>query len=449
MKEKKKMKPLLLPIIALLLWPAAASAQWVFDGAFPDNVDRQFSSVHGVAVDPDGKIWVQPFSATDSVQVAELGNTFQAVRVIYVFNEDGSEAAMSPIKFLTIGGVVDTLGGALIGGAWDGKSGRGVTTDADGNIIASQWKTLYKIDYQTGAGMAKVRFPDFCALAEAATDGQGNVFVGSVCPPQPIVMLDTDLNVLGNAVDFVYGFSRDFAVSPNGNRIFWAGYTTSAVIEYARADEFSAFDSLGVVIPGMDSESMDVGPDGYLWVGAGSVNDLPNDYPGFATNWEIQTHYAFDIDNLAINTIPVSLGSIAWDGGGDGRPRGIDFSPNGEFAYVSQFNNPAPSVQRFRFGAVAVEQNDTVIPESYTLSQNYPNPFNPSTQINFTLKESGIADLRVYDVLGREVDVLVNELLQAGSYTASFDAKDLSSGQYLYVLKVGGQRLTGRMVLIK
>ena len=150
-----------------------------------------------------------------------------------------------------------------------------------------------------------------------------------------------------------------------------------------------------------------------------------------------------------VDTVPVALESMTWDGGGNGRPRGIAFSPDGMTAYICQFSQPAPSVQKMTKGPTAIERDETGIPESFTLSQNYPNPFNPSTQIRFSLKESGVADLRVYDVLGREVDVLVNELLQAGSYTATFDAGELSSGSYLYVLQFNGRRLTGNMMLIK
>ncbi len=83
------------------------------------------------------------------------------------------------------------------------------------------------------------------------------------------------------------------------------------------------------------------------------------------------------------------------------------------------------------------------------LSQNYPNPFNPSTAIRFQLPASGITHLAVYDVLGREVSVLVDGSLAAGQHTATFDARSLTSGVYLYQLTSGGQTITKRMLLIK
>jgi hypothetical protein len=83
------------------------------------------------------------------------------------------------------------------------------------------------------------------------------------------------------------------------------------------------------------------------------------------------------------------------------------------------------------------------------LEQNYPNPFNPSTQIRFSLRTSDFARLTVYDVLGREVAVLVNETLPAGSHSVNFDASGFTSGVYLYKLEAGGMVQTKRMTLVK
>ena len=87
--------------------------------------------------------------------------------------------------------------------------------------------------------------------------------------------------------------------------------------------------------------------------------------------------------------------------------------------------------------------------DEFTLLQNYPNPFNPSTQIRFTLQSSHVTRLTVYDILGREVAVLVNGTMSAGSHTVTFDASQLTSGVYLYKLEAGGETMIRRMTLIK
>ena len=73
---------------------------------------------------------------------------------------------------------------------------------------------------------------------------------------------------------------------------------------------------------------------------------------------------------------------------------------------------------------------------NYNLSQNYPNPFNPSTQIKYSLAQDADVTLKVYDMLGTEVAKLVNETQTAGNHTINFNARDLSSGVYIYRLKV-------------
>jgi hypothetical protein len=85
----------------------------------------------------------------------------------------------------------------------------------------------------------------------------------------------------------------------------------------------------------------------------------------------------------------------------------------------------------------------------YALEQNYPNPFNPTTTIRYSLKETGKVSVRVYDVMGREVKVLVDGVQGAGEYSVVMDATGLSSGVYVYQLRVGGLLLTRKMVLVK
>ena len=85
----------------------------------------------------------------------------------------------------------------------------------------------------------------------------------------------------------------------------------------------------------------------------------------------------------------------------------------------------------------------------FNLSQNYPNPFNPTTLIRYTIAGSKEVKLGVYDILGREVAVLVNERRGPGSYEVTFDGSGLSSGVYVYRLIVGNFVESRKMVLMK
>jgi hypothetical protein len=111
-----------------------------------------------------------------------------------------------------------------------------------------------------------------------------------------------------------------------------------------------------------------------------------------------------------------------------------------------------------------LEPVSTRIPSDYKLSQNYPNPFNPSTKIKFDIPLSplsslpaserergagGFVTLKIYDILGREVAMLVNEQLKPGTYEVEWDGSNYPSGVYYYRLITGEFSETKRMVLIK
>lgn len=98
---------------------------------------------------------------------------------------------------------------------------------------------------------------------------------------------------------------------------------------------------------------------------------------------------------------------------------------------------------------ISVQNTSTEIPTKYFLSQNYPNPFNPSTVISFQLPVAGDVSLKVYDIQGREVQSLINERLNAGTYETTFEAGSLTSGVYLYKIQCGYFSDVKRMVLIK
>ncbi len=92
---------------------------------------------------------------------------------------------------------------------------------------------------------------------------------------------------------------------------------------------------------------------------------------------------------------------------------------------------------------------DVTGPLTFELEQNYPNPFNPSTNIKFSVPESGNVKLSVYNLVGEEVAVLVNGFSQAGFFEVTFDASNLSSGVYLYKLQSANSVQTKKMMLLK
>ena len=98
-------------------------------------------------------------------------------------------------------------------------------------------------------------------------------------------------------------------------------------------------------------------------------------------------------------------------------------------------------------GIVSSESEE--LPAEVTLSANYPNPFNPETTIRYALPQAGKVRLVVYDLLGHEVEILVDQSKPAGDHTVRFGADNLASGLYVYRLQAQGKTIVRTMILVK
>jgi hypothetical protein len=107
--------------------------------------------------------------------------------------------------------------------------------------------------------------------------------------------------------------------------------------------------------------------------------------------------------------------------------------------YYDRYNAPATSVQQMGSG----------LPAAYILKQNYPNPFNPTTAIEFGIPKNEFVQLKVYDLLGREVQTLVSENLSAGTYKVKLNGQNLAAGVYMYRLQAGNFVETRKLTLLK
>lgn len=97
----------------------------------------------------------------------------------------------------------------------------------------------------------------------------------------------------------------------------------------------------------------------------------------------------------------------------------------------------------------AVKHENSAVVSRFSLDQNYPNPFNPSTTIRYSTPKAGWVNLKVYNLIGKEVAQLVNSDQAAGTHIVKFDASNLSSGIYFYELRMGGNITTRKMLLLK
>ena len=250
----------LISLLALVLFVAMGStyAQGsTYSGPLPDATFMGSTGGHGVAVDPDGKVWCEFYGATEKIfNGTDTVNT----RAVYVFNADGTPAPFSPITTVTVGGVTDTLF----------NSNRGMREDNNGNILVASFDIIYRLNYLTGEGMGKVQ-TDGVTMTAPAVDAMGNVFTGPVIPGNPIKLWTTDFTFLSDAVPAAVGFSRSLEVSHDGNTIYWTGFSNNQILIYTRPDEFSDFALVDSILQGFACESPTWSRDGnLLWLSAGN-----------------------------------------------------------------------------------------------------------------------------------------------------------------------------------
>jgi len=111
--------------------------------------------------------------------------------------------------------------------------------------------------------------------------------------------------------------------------------------------------------------------------------------------------------------------------------------------------NWAPSKRVIVRNATGIEKLPTAVPGKFELKQNYPNPFNPSTNIKFSVPASSFVEVKVFDITGKQIETLVNGMLNAGEYQLNWDAANNPSGIYFYKLVAQGFTETRKMILVK
>jgi hypothetical protein len=150
-------------------------------------------------------------------------------------------------------------------------------------------------------------------------------------------------------------------------------------------------------------------------------------------------------------------------------PAGIKYDPDSSGVHIfslgvhEHWNNPTDKKYTRNLGPgngielKSVEQGTTTgvasqenrVPEYFTLYQNYPNPFNPTTNITYSIPINSKVVIKIYNVAGKEVETIENSVRSAGTYTITFDAKQLASGVYFYKLTANNHSATKKFVLMK
>jgi len=167
-------------------------------------------------------------------------------------------------------------------------------------------------------------------------------------------------------------------------------------------------------------------------------------------NWQTATevnNYGFNVELRIANGEWKKIGFVQGHGNSNS-PKEYSFTDSSPLAGKVQYRLKQIDFDgRFEYSNI-VEVN-VKTPASFTLNQNYPNPFNPTSTIRYDIPKIGFVNISVYDILGKEIRVLVNEEKSPGHYEIIFDAKELASGIYFYTIKAADFTQSKKMIVMK
>ena len=180
------------------------------------------------------------------------------------------------------------------------------------------------------------------------------------------------------------------------------------------------------------------------------------DKKGVTLNWETATevsNHGFDIERALVSADGktsdfAKLGFVNGNGNSNS-PKSYSFVDNkavyGKYVYrLKQIDTDG----KFAYSKTT-EANVNNLPTTFVMEQNYPNPFNPSTTIKFSVPKESFVNVAVYNMLGQKVATIVNETMKEGAYEKTFNASNLSSGNYVYVMTAGDSKIVKKMTLVK
>jgi len=319
-------------------------------------------------------------------------------------------------------------------------SSRAVTTyKLYGDIYRFLLRETYSVDFVTGV-MYKSGF------SERFYDEEGN---GTG---------DRSFN-LNASGDTTYGGGTDYLTLEDGTLVYitlgWDYNNKELVVQYYRAYPRSFFGEGGYL---NQSTYFDLRTNS----GTRSVN-VGGNYPGVFNDGPIPINVGDTLSfyvsarNMDLSVPEVSISSMPANASFDSETKKfwwvVDEENPGPMTYTATNKNGSSEVVVYfanvDSGTPVSNEEEDFNPKEFTLEQNYPNPFNPSTNIKFNFPQDSEVSLKVYNMLGQEVAVLVNEQMSSGLQTVKFDASNLSSGMYIYRLQAGNISKTKKMMLIK
>jgi len=424
-------------LLLLLLFSININAQWVLQS---DNLNVYMYKVQFTS-DNTGFIVGTINSANYFIKTTNSGNNWNSSLIPYISSSPGKQSFVNDNTGWICGFFYNDVCGMVLkttnqGQTWDSTRVAYTYALIDIQFVNNNtgW-TLARSVVHTGYSIFKSTNGGLNWYSQLTINGSNinlydqhfvNSNVGFITGTDtntntPLIYKTTNSGVNWNRIDFSNDFICDNLFFVNEN----TGYTVSMIGNISKTTN-GGYNWISKVIP--DLQKM------YL-----SVFFL-NENTGYVSGWDFSKS-----SSLIIKT------------------------SNGGNNWVSQIANPNTSLKSIFFinpntgwtvgnnkifktingGSTFINQISTEIPSEFSLSQNYPNPFNPTTSIKFEIPKTSLVKISVFDVTGKELEVLVNEQLHAGTYQTIWNGSNYSSGVYYYRINSGNYTETKRMALIK
>ncbi|NOX19629.1 MAG: T9SS type A sorting domain-containing protein [Chlorobi bacterium] len=296
-------------------------------------------------------------------------------------------------------------------------------------------------------------FPTTNGAYDESHNGNNDVFVSMLNPAGSDLVYSTFIGGSGN--DSGVGIAID-----NSGNTFIAGFTKSAnyPVTTGAYDESLNGGYYDVFVTKLFDALLPVELTSFTAVSTGSATNKISVVLNWTTATEVN-NFGFEIAR-AIDINPASSNNdyagTRWKTIGFVEGRGNSNSPK-EYSFIDASLSISGTVQ-YRLKQIdtngSFEYSDIVeieigLPEKFELFQNYPNPFNPSTTINYQIPKDGFVNITVYNSLGQEIGILLNENQTSGKYSIRFNANNLPSGLYIYRLQSGEFSSERKMILAK
>jgi len=358
----------------------------------------------------EGNTWFQQNTGLPGLAVYALHESENGL--LYVgFNNPGAGVARSSDGGLTWSGSATGLGSHRV---------FTIASFPDGSILVGTETGIYRsTDNGDGWGVSGTGGPSNVVRALMRVPSVGSVVAGSGSG----VYVSSDSGKSWNPRSLGLGGTVVLSLAASGSGDLFAG--TDAGV-FRSANDGGSWTAASSGLPNNTVvNALAFGGDGFLYAATGDSGAYRSSDNG--GSWEAVNT---GISNPALSSlVPGSSGRL--------------------FAGAVRVFGSGVTLHKTSQPTTSVQYAQQSVPKGFRLEQNYPNPFNPTTVVSYQLSEVSDVRLVVYDLLGREVAVLVNERLAPGSYTARFDGTGLASGVYFYRLAAGNLSATKRLLLMK